>query len=129
MSGVLFYGGPANGQVLAAWADTLPFYVRVAVEPWVGACQPIDKDTTPYADERVAVYVRPGEVLRTARRRPTRGYDATATYVFLEDAPADELRTPEAWQQWARERWEDDGRRAGRGRVGETRWPLPEGIA
>lgn len=114
---IAFVGGPADGQT--AEVPVAPFYVRVAIEPEVGAAAPLRGTEAPRDGEEVAVYVRPGEVLRQGDGRGGTTV-AAATYVWVEDAPADELRDPGAWQRWAL-----SAPPAGEGRVGETRWPPP----
>lgn len=109
---VLFVDGPADGQTFEL--DPCPFYVRVAIEPWVGACGVLTGRQEPYDGEDVAVYVRPGEVLRIAGQSPT------ASYVWLPDVDGDLVRRPEAWRVWA-----TNQPAAGKLRVGDTTWPLP----
>jgi hypothetical protein len=112
-----FRGGPADG--LAVAMDRVPFYVRVVLED--GVVVPLDSlEDAPRDDEQLAVYVRPGEVLRLSQPggRPA---TVSAIYVHLPDVDVDALRETEAWRAWA----SAQPAGAGQGRVGEIRWPPP----
>jgi hypothetical protein len=120
-----FVGGPLDGMSLDI--GRAPHYLRVVVDEQ-GNVDALDElDDVPRPGERVAVYVRPGEseAMHVDYRDGKRAarWIVNAAYVHLADVEGEDLRDTAAWRAWVRAQPP-----AGIGRLGETRWPLPEGI-
>lgn len=115
-----FRGGPAEGLTLLL--RRAPHYLRI-VEGEDGALDALDQlDDAPRDDERVHVYVRPGEadpihIHRGGADGRWSGWTFIAMYVWI-DVDGSELRDADAWRAWVLSQ-----PRAGQGRVGDTTWP------